>query len=154
MPPQDRAPIKDVDLEMMSMNLKEGGCCVVNRDKDLTAVDFGGDVSLAEKEVAVSQDHDDSLTAVHGAAIATPTSQRRTTSKPNREGDRAGSKLMGAYWRAELQATDDHDQREPKRSIPPSLPPMAKKLCGFNFQDDGRPSIRLIFALGPLTFIH
>ncbi|RWW63293.1 hypothetical protein BHE74_00029539 [Ensete ventricosum] len=38
---------------MISMNLKEGGRCVVNRDEDLTVVDFDGDVSLAEKEAAV-----------------------------------------------------------------------------------------------------
>ncbi|RRT35801.1 hypothetical protein B296_00033918 [Ensete ventricosum] len=53
MPPQDRALVKDVDPESMSMNLKEGGRCVVNRDKDLTAVDFDSNVSLAEKEVVV-----------------------------------------------------------------------------------------------------
>ncbi|RWV77073.1 hypothetical protein GW17_00062154 [Ensete ventricosum] len=40
-------------LEMMSMNLKEGGLCVVNRDEDLTAADFSGDVHLAKKESAV-----------------------------------------------------------------------------------------------------
>ncbi|RWV82380.1 hypothetical protein GW17_00056125 [Ensete ventricosum] len=53
MPPQDRAPVKDADLEMMSMNLKEGGRCVVNRDEDMVAIDFDGDVSLAEKEATV-----------------------------------------------------------------------------------------------------
>ncbi|RZR70742.1 hypothetical protein BHM03_00001253 [Ensete ventricosum] len=53
MPPQDRVPVKDANLEMMSMNLKEGGYCVVNRDEDLTAVDFESDVSLVEKEAAV-----------------------------------------------------------------------------------------------------
>ncbi|RRT66360.1 hypothetical protein B296_00021884 [Ensete ventricosum] len=34
----------------MSMNLKDGGRCVVNCGEDVTAVDFDGDVSLAEKE--------------------------------------------------------------------------------------------------------
>ncbi|RWW50037.1 hypothetical protein BHE74_00043734 [Ensete ventricosum] len=48
--PQNRAPIKDVDLEPMSINLKEGGYSVINRGEDLTTVDFGSDVSLAEKE--------------------------------------------------------------------------------------------------------
>ncbi|RRT42772.1 hypothetical protein B296_00018656 [Ensete ventricosum] len=52
MPPQDRAPIKDVDLESMSMNLKEGGRCVVNRGEGLMTIDFGGHVSLAEKKGA------------------------------------------------------------------------------------------------------
>ncbi|RWW47743.1 hypothetical protein BHE74_00046235 [Ensete ventricosum] len=51
--PRVAAPVKDADLEMMSMNLKEGGRCVVNRDEDMVAVDFGDDVSLAEKEAAV-----------------------------------------------------------------------------------------------------
>ncbi|RZS15088.1 hypothetical protein BHM03_00046878 [Ensete ventricosum] len=53
MPPQDRAPVKDADLESMSMNLKEGGRCIVNRDEDMVAIDFDGDVSLAEKEATV-----------------------------------------------------------------------------------------------------
>ncbi|RRT61846.1 hypothetical protein B296_00038360 [Ensete ventricosum] len=53
MPPQDRAAVKDADLELMSMNLKEGGRYVVNCNEDLTAVDFRGNVSLAEKEAAV-----------------------------------------------------------------------------------------------------
>ncbi|RWW09875.1 hypothetical protein GW17_00026612 [Ensete ventricosum] len=53
MPPQDRAPVKDADLESMSMNLKEGGHYVVNHDEDLMAVDFGDNVSLAEKEAVV-----------------------------------------------------------------------------------------------------
>ncbi|RWW43952.1 hypothetical protein BHE74_00050333 [Ensete ventricosum] len=53
MPPQDRVLVKDANIEMISMNLKEGGCCVVNRDEDLTAVDFESDVSLVEKEAAV-----------------------------------------------------------------------------------------------------
>ncbi|RWW61127.1 hypothetical protein BHE74_00031832 [Ensete ventricosum] len=44
-------PFKDVDLESMSMNLKEEGCCVVNRSEDLMAIEFGGDVSLAENLV-------------------------------------------------------------------------------------------------------
>ncbi|RWV96757.1 hypothetical protein GW17_00040511 [Ensete ventricosum] len=35
----------------MSMNLKEEGCCVVNRSEDLMVIEFGGDVSLAEKLV-------------------------------------------------------------------------------------------------------
>ncbi|RRT67504.1 hypothetical protein B296_00039225 [Ensete ventricosum] len=35
----------------MSMNLKEEDCCIVNRDKDLIMIDFGGDVSLAKKLV-------------------------------------------------------------------------------------------------------
>ncbi|RRT37873.1 hypothetical protein B296_00058076 [Ensete ventricosum] len=48
--PQNRAPIKDADLEPMSMNLKEGGYSIVNRGEDLTTVDFDSDVSLAEKE--------------------------------------------------------------------------------------------------------
>ncbi|RWV92148.1 hypothetical protein BHE74_00044833 [Ensete ventricosum] len=52
MPPQDQAPVKDVDLEAMLMNLKEGHRCIVIRGEDLTEVDFGGDVSLAEKEGA------------------------------------------------------------------------------------------------------
>ncbi|RRT38042.1 hypothetical protein B296_00033254 [Ensete ventricosum] len=37
----------------MTMNLKEGSCCVVNRNEDLIAIDFDGDVSLAEKEAFV-----------------------------------------------------------------------------------------------------
>ncbi|RWW50925.1 hypothetical protein BHE74_00042769 [Ensete ventricosum] len=53
MPQQDRAPVKDADIELMSMNLKEGGRCVVNHNEDLTTVDFGGNVSLAEKEATV-----------------------------------------------------------------------------------------------------
>ncbi|RWW34607.1 hypothetical protein GW17_00000621 [Ensete ventricosum] len=53
MPTQGRALVKDVDLEPMSMNLKEGDRYVVNRDEDLTAVDFDGDVSLAEKEQSI-----------------------------------------------------------------------------------------------------
>ncbi|RWW62933.1 hypothetical protein BHE74_00029912 [Ensete ventricosum] len=35
MPSQDRAPIKDADLEPMSMNLKKGGRCVVNHGEDV-----------------------------------------------------------------------------------------------------------------------
>ncbi|RRT83013.1 hypothetical protein B296_00018115 [Ensete ventricosum] len=37
----------------MTMNLKEGSRCGVNRDEDLTTVDFDGDVSLAEKETII-----------------------------------------------------------------------------------------------------
>ncbi|RZS08810.1 hypothetical protein BHM03_00039829 [Ensete ventricosum] len=39
---------------MISMNLKEEDRYVVNRDEGLTAFDFGGDVSLAEKEWAIT----------------------------------------------------------------------------------------------------
>ncbi|RWW55198.1 hypothetical protein BHE74_00038182 [Ensete ventricosum] len=52
MPSQDRAPVKDVDLEPMSMNMKEEDHCVVNHGEDVTTIDFGSDVSLAEKEGA------------------------------------------------------------------------------------------------------
>ncbi|RWW48949.1 hypothetical protein BHE74_00044962 [Ensete ventricosum] len=44
---------KDADLEPMTMNLKEGSRCVVNRGEDLTMIDFDDDVSLAEKKVVV-----------------------------------------------------------------------------------------------------
>ncbi|RZR74471.1 hypothetical protein BHM03_00037283 [Ensete ventricosum] len=37
----------------MTMNLKEGSHCVVNRGEDLTAIDFNGDVSLVETKVIV-----------------------------------------------------------------------------------------------------
>ncbi|RWV86114.1 hypothetical protein GW17_00052025 [Ensete ventricosum] len=37
----------------MTMNLKEGSRCVVNRNEDLATIDLDGDVSLAEKEVVV-----------------------------------------------------------------------------------------------------
>ncbi|RWW89040.1 hypothetical protein BHE74_00002058 [Ensete ventricosum] len=50
MPPQDQAPVKNVDLELMSMNLKEEDRYVINHGEDLTAVDFGSYVSLIEKE--------------------------------------------------------------------------------------------------------
>ncbi|RWV87767.1 hypothetical protein GW17_00050207 [Ensete ventricosum] len=50
MPEQDQAPANDADLEPMLMNLKERDRYVVNHGKDLTTVDFGGYVSLAEKE--------------------------------------------------------------------------------------------------------
>ncbi|RRT63863.1 hypothetical protein B296_00028537 [Ensete ventricosum] len=53
MPSQDQAHVKNVDLEIMSINLKEGGSCVVNRGEDLTAVDFDSDVNLAEKEQTI-----------------------------------------------------------------------------------------------------
>ncbi|RWW08054.1 hypothetical protein GW17_00028531 [Ensete ventricosum] len=43
--------MKDVDLETISMNLKEEGRYVVNRGEDLTTIDFGDDISLAEKLV-------------------------------------------------------------------------------------------------------
>ncbi|RZR78422.1 hypothetical protein BHM03_00003754, partial [Ensete ventricosum] len=52
MPSQDQAPLKDVDLEQMLMNLKEGDHYVVNHGEGLIAVDFDGHVSLAEKEGA------------------------------------------------------------------------------------------------------
>ncbi|RRT77728.1 hypothetical protein B296_00008256 [Ensete ventricosum] len=52
MPPQDRAPVQDANLEPMSMNLKEGSHSVVNRGESLTTIDFSGDVNLAEKEGA------------------------------------------------------------------------------------------------------
>ncbi|RRT38010.1 hypothetical protein B296_00054170 [Ensete ventricosum] len=44
---------KDVDLESMSMNQKEGDRSVVNRSEDLMMIDFGGDESLAKKERAI-----------------------------------------------------------------------------------------------------
>ncbi|RWW15294.1 hypothetical protein BHE74_00057876 [Ensete ventricosum] len=53
MPPQDQTLVKDVDLEMMSMNLKEGDRYVVNHDEDLTVVDLGDDVNLDEKEATL-----------------------------------------------------------------------------------------------------
>ncbi|RWV80233.1 hypothetical protein GW17_00058531 [Ensete ventricosum] len=37
----------------MIMNLKERSHCVVNRNEDLTTIDFDGDVSLTEKEAVV-----------------------------------------------------------------------------------------------------
>ncbi|RWV82811.1 hypothetical protein GW17_00055655 [Ensete ventricosum] len=43
----------DVDFEPMIMNLKKGSRCVINRDEDLTMVDFDSDVSLAEKELTI-----------------------------------------------------------------------------------------------------
>ncbi|RRT60738.1 hypothetical protein B296_00009575 [Ensete ventricosum] len=52
MPPQDQAPVKDVELEPMLMNLKEGDRYVINHGEDLTTIDFGGYVSLAKKEDA------------------------------------------------------------------------------------------------------
>ncbi|RRT69087.1 hypothetical protein B296_00035007 [Ensete ventricosum] len=42
----------DVDIELMSINMKEGYHCVVNYGEDVTTVDFDSDVSLAEKEGA------------------------------------------------------------------------------------------------------
>ncbi|RRT42602.1 hypothetical protein B296_00021141 [Ensete ventricosum] len=42
-----------MNLEPMTMNLKEGSRCVVNRGEDLTMIDFDDDVSLAEKKVVV-----------------------------------------------------------------------------------------------------
>ncbi|RWW30111.1 hypothetical protein BHE74_00021574 [Ensete ventricosum] len=50
MPPQDQAPVKDTDLKQMPMNSKEGDRYVVNYGEGLKTVDFGGHVSLAEKE--------------------------------------------------------------------------------------------------------
>ncbi|RRT61845.1 hypothetical protein B296_00038361 [Ensete ventricosum] len=44
--------MKEADLEPMSRNLKEGYHYVVNHGEGLTIVDFGGHVSLAEKEGA------------------------------------------------------------------------------------------------------
>ncbi|RWV82503.1 hypothetical protein GW17_00055996 [Ensete ventricosum] len=41
MPPQDQAPMKDVDLEQRLMNLKEGDRYVINHGEGLTTVDFG-----------------------------------------------------------------------------------------------------------------
>ncbi|RZS23268.1 hypothetical protein BHM03_00056168 [Ensete ventricosum] len=35
----------------MSMNLKEEDRCIVNYSEDLTAIDFGDDISLAKKLV-------------------------------------------------------------------------------------------------------
>ncbi|RRT65655.1 hypothetical protein B296_00011419 [Ensete ventricosum] len=52
MPPQDQTPMKDTDLEHMSMNLKEGDRCVVNHGEGLMAVNFDSHVSLVEKEGA------------------------------------------------------------------------------------------------------
>ncbi|RRT51184.1 hypothetical protein B296_00044861 [Ensete ventricosum] len=52
MPPQDQTPVKDADLEQMQMNMKEGDRYVVNHGEGLTIVDFGGHVSLVEKEGA------------------------------------------------------------------------------------------------------
>ncbi|RZS09607.1 hypothetical protein BHM03_00040701 [Ensete ventricosum] len=52
MPSQDQTPVKEADLEPMSRNLKKGDRYVVNQDEGLTAVDFRGHVSLAEKEGA------------------------------------------------------------------------------------------------------
>ncbi|RRT58064.1 hypothetical protein B296_00023822 [Ensete ventricosum] len=37
----------------MIINLKEGSRCAVNHNEDLTAIDFNGDASLAEKEAVV-----------------------------------------------------------------------------------------------------
>ncbi|RWW04864.1 hypothetical protein GW17_00031890 [Ensete ventricosum] len=50
MPLQDQAPMKEVDLEPMSRNLKEGDRYVVNHGEGLTTVDFDNHVILAEKE--------------------------------------------------------------------------------------------------------
>ncbi|RZS27098.1 hypothetical protein BHM03_00060529 [Ensete ventricosum] len=50
MPPQDQAHVKNVDLELMPMNLKEEDCYVINHGENLTAVDFDSYVSLIEKE--------------------------------------------------------------------------------------------------------
>ncbi|RWW63032.1 hypothetical protein BHE74_00029811 [Ensete ventricosum] len=50
MPPQDQAPVKDTDLEQMPMNLKKGDH--FNHSEGLATVEFGGHVSLAEKEGA------------------------------------------------------------------------------------------------------
>ncbi|RWW09877.1 hypothetical protein GW17_00026613 [Ensete ventricosum] len=44
--------MNEADLEPMSRNLKEGDHYVVNHGEGLTIVDFGGHVSLAEKEGA------------------------------------------------------------------------------------------------------
>ncbi|RWW55933.1 hypothetical protein BHE74_00037410 [Ensete ventricosum] len=59
----------------MSMNLIEEGCCVVNRDEDLTVIDFRDDVSLAEKLVR----HEVGATKWMITWIAGP--QRTTTDK-------------------------------------------------------------------------
>ncbi|RWV98015.1 hypothetical protein GW17_00039165 [Ensete ventricosum] len=52
MPPQDQTPVKNADLELMPMNLKEEDCYVVNHVENLMVVDFDDYVSLAEKEDA------------------------------------------------------------------------------------------------------
>ncbi|RWW02734.1 hypothetical protein GW17_00034162 [Ensete ventricosum] len=51
MPLQYQALMNDTNLEPISMYLKGGDRCVVNCGEGLAAVDFGGDVSLAEKLV-------------------------------------------------------------------------------------------------------
>ncbi|RWV87069.1 hypothetical protein GW17_00050977 [Ensete ventricosum] len=45
---QDQAPVKDADLELKPMNLKEGDRYVINHDEGLTAIDFDrGDAATA-----------------------------------------------------------------------------------------------------------
>ncbi|RRT73349.1 hypothetical protein B296_00013412 [Ensete ventricosum] len=48
----------------MIMNLKDGSRCIVNRNEDLTAIDFDDDVSLAENEVVVLSTAVNILTSV------------------------------------------------------------------------------------------
>ncbi|RWW41610.1 hypothetical protein BHE74_00052891 [Ensete ventricosum] len=42
MPLYDQALMKDVNLELIPINLKEGDCYVINHGKGMMVVDFGG----------------------------------------------------------------------------------------------------------------
>ncbi|RWV87975.1 hypothetical protein GW17_00049982, partial [Ensete ventricosum] len=54
----------DVNLEPMTMNLKERSRCVVNRGEDLTAVDFNNDVQLSWEGSCCVVNCGENLTAV------------------------------------------------------------------------------------------
>ncbi|RRT57054.1 hypothetical protein B296_00033821 [Ensete ventricosum] len=83
MPPQDQAPVKDADLEQMSMNRKEGDRYVVNHDEGLTTVDFDGHVSLAKKD---------------GADMAKRMSDTRHASDHD-QAERWGMSMAAVQWR-------------------------------------------------------
>ncbi|RWV90444.1 hypothetical protein GW17_00047354 [Ensete ventricosum] len=56
MPPQDQAPVKDADLELMPMNRKEGDRYVGNHSEGLMAIDFDNYVSLVAKMRACQEE--------------------------------------------------------------------------------------------------
>ncbi|RRT52423.1 hypothetical protein B296_00017132 [Ensete ventricosum] len=53
MPLYDQALVKDINLELMPINLTEGDCYVINHGKGLMVVDFGDYLEAAMKRLKV-----------------------------------------------------------------------------------------------------
>ncbi|RWW88669.1 hypothetical protein BHE74_00002446 [Ensete ventricosum] len=90
----------------MTMNLKDGSRCIINRNEDLIAIDFDDDVSLAENEVVVLSTAVKILTSVDFDGNGSSSGRERSLAQRSRSlaEQRRGVAVAVATTRAVVRA--------------------------------------------------